>query len=162
GAADLGGALDELGHLLRLDPVGGDVVEQEERLGPGRQDVVDAVGCKVGATVAQTAALAREHELRADAVGRGSEQALLAERVASAQIKSSPWSCGRPCGPPGRKRTVVSPRTTLVRSRSTSRTSASASALRSGSSASRCSSARRSSSAPPSNSSSHSRGGCSS
>ena len=32
-AADLGGALDELGDLLELDVGGGDVVEQEERLG---------------------------------------------------------------------------------------------------------------------------------
>ena len=30
-AADLGRSLDELGDLLELDPVGGDVVEQDER-----------------------------------------------------------------------------------------------------------------------------------
>ena len=33
GAADLGGALDELRHLLELDLPGGDVVEQDQRLG---------------------------------------------------------------------------------------------------------------------------------
>ena len=42
-AADLGGALDELGDLLEVDPVRGDVVEQDQRFGAGRDHVVDAV-----------------------------------------------------------------------------------------------------------------------
>ena len=46
--ADLGGAFDELGHLLGVDRAGGDVVEQEERVGAGREHVVDAVGREVG------------------------------------------------------------------------------------------------------------------
>ena len=81
GAADLGRALDELGHLLGLDRVRGDVVEQEERVGAGREHVVDAVRGEVGPARAQAAALAREDQLRADAVGRGGEQAPVVERV---------------------------------------------------------------------------------
>ena len=50
-AADLGCSLDQLGHLLEIDRVRGDVVEQEERLGAGRQDVVDAVGREIAAAV---------------------------------------------------------------------------------------------------------------
>ena len=64
-----------------LDAVGGDVVEQEERLGAGRGDVVDAVGGQVAAAVAQAAPLAREDQLRSDRVGGGREQAPLVERV---------------------------------------------------------------------------------
>ncbi len=48
-AADLGRALDELGDLLELDPVRGDVVEEKERLGAARDHVVDAVRGQVGA-----------------------------------------------------------------------------------------------------------------
>src|SRR5215207_8715503 len=51
-AADFSRAFDELRDLLEVDPVGGHVVEQKERLGPGRQDVVDAVRGEVGAAVA--------------------------------------------------------------------------------------------------------------
>ena len=36
-AAHLGRALDELGHLLELDPAGGDVVEQHQRRRAGRE-----------------------------------------------------------------------------------------------------------------------------
>ena len=36
---------------------------------------------EVGAAVAQAAARPREHQLRADTVGRGGEQALVVERV---------------------------------------------------------------------------------
>ena len=80
-AAHLGRALDELGHLLELDPAGGDVVEQHQRRRAGREHVVDAVRGQVGAAGAQRAARAGEHQLRADAVGRGGEQAPLVERV---------------------------------------------------------------------------------
>ena len=80
-AADVGRALDQLGDLLELELVGGDVVEQEERLGAGGEHVVDAVGGQVAARVAQAPRPPREHELRADAVrGRG-EEAPLVQRV---------------------------------------------------------------------------------
>ena len=73
-AADLGRALDELRDLLELDPVRRDVVEEEERLGAAGQHVVDAVGRKVGATVAKSAARPGQHELRPDRVrGRGQQ-----------------------------------------------------------------------------------------
>src|ERR671934_259944 len=42
-AADLGGAGDELGDLLLVDPVCRDIVEQEERVGAAAENVVDAV-----------------------------------------------------------------------------------------------------------------------
>ena len=80
-AADLRRPLDELGDLVELDPVGGDVVEEEQRLGSGREHVVDAVSGEVGAARAQRASLAGEHELRADAVGRGCEQSPVVQRV---------------------------------------------------------------------------------
>ena len=41
--ADLGGALDQLRDLLQVEPVRGDVVEEEERFRSGREHVVDAV-----------------------------------------------------------------------------------------------------------------------
>ena len=62
-------ALDQLRHLLEVDRVRRDVIEQHERLGAAGRDVVDAVGCEVGAAVTHAAALAREDQLRADAVG---------------------------------------------------------------------------------------------
>ena len=67
-AADLRRALDELGDLLEVDPVRGDVVEEEERIGAARQDVVDAVRGEVGAAVVEGAAGARKDQLRADGV----------------------------------------------------------------------------------------------
>ena len=80
GPADLRRPLDQLGDLLELDPVRRDVVEEEERLGARRQDVVDAVRGEVGAAPAELAGAAREHELRADAVGRRRQQPPLVER----------------------------------------------------------------------------------
>ena len=81
GAAGLRGSLDELRDLLERDLVPDDVVEEEERLGSGRDHVVHAVGGQVGADRAQPPGLAREHELRARAVHRGREEPLLVERV---------------------------------------------------------------------------------
>ena len=79
GSADLGRALDELGDLLQVDRAGGDVVEQEERLGSCREDVVDAVCGEVGAAGLQLPARTREDQLRADAVGGGGEDAPVVE-----------------------------------------------------------------------------------
>ena len=73
-AADLGRALDELRHLLQLEPARGDVVEQDQRLGAARDHVVDAVRRHVGAAGAQRARAARDDRLRADRVRRGGEQ----------------------------------------------------------------------------------------
>jgi hypothetical protein len=84
-AADLGHPLDELGDLRELDPVRGDVVEQEERVGARRDHVVDAVRGEVGAARAQLPALAREDQLRADTVGRRGEQPLLVQRVEASE-----------------------------------------------------------------------------
>ena len=80
-AADGGGALDELGDLVEVDRVRRDVVEQHQRLGAAGGDVVDAVRSQVGAAVAQAAALPREDQLRADAVGRGGEEAAVPKGV---------------------------------------------------------------------------------
>ena len=88
-------ALDELGHLLGVDPVRSDVVEQDERVGAGREDVVDAVCGQVDAAPAQLPGPSREHELRADAVGRGDEQALLIERVQPGEGSERTHDTGR-------------------------------------------------------------------
>ena len=95
GAADVGGALDQLGDLLDVDRVGGDVVEEEERLGSGREDVVDAVGGEVGAAPAQPVAAPPEHELRADRVGRGGEQAAVVDREEAGEGAEGAGDAGR-------------------------------------------------------------------
>src|SRR5438552_17198136 len=43
GATDLGGTLHKLGHLWGVDLVRSDVLDEEERLGAGTDDVVDAM-----------------------------------------------------------------------------------------------------------------------
>ena len=80
-AADGGGTFDELGDGLEPDLVRRDVVEQDERLGPAGQDVIDAVGGEVGSAVAQAVARAGDDQLRADAVGGRGEVALVVERM---------------------------------------------------------------------------------
>ena len=77
-----------------VDRVGGDVVEEEERLGAGRENVVDAVGGEVGAAPAQPPTAPAEHELRADRVGRRSEQSSLVDGEKAregAERPDHPW-----------------------------------------------------------------------
>jgi len=64
-----------------VDLVRRDVVEEHQRLGPAREDVVDAVRGEVGAAVVQPAARAGEDQLRPDAVGRRGEQSPVVQRV---------------------------------------------------------------------------------
>ena len=52
-ATDLRRTLDELRDRVELDLVRRDVVEEEEGLGAGREDVVDAVGREVHPAVAR-------------------------------------------------------------------------------------------------------------
>src|SRR5262249_60173749 len=65
---------------------GREVVEEEERRRAGAEDIVDAVGGEVHAACAKAAGAALEHELRADAVGRGGEVAGLVERVEPGEV----------------------------------------------------------------------------
>ena len=95
GAADLGGTFDQLGDLLRVDRVRGDVVEEEERLGAGREDVVDAVGGEVGPAPAQLSGAAPEDELRADRVGRGGEQTPVVDREEARERAERARDAGR-------------------------------------------------------------------
>jgi len=81
GAANFGGALDELRNLLELDVRRGNVVEQDQRLGAARDHVVDAVRGEIGAASSERPAPAGEDQLGADAVGRRGEEAAVAERV---------------------------------------------------------------------------------
>ena len=94
-AADLCGALDELRHLLGVDPVGRDVVEQHERVGPRREHVVDAVRGEIHAAPAQLSGTAREDELRADAVGGRDEQPPLVDRVETGEGAEGAHDAGR-------------------------------------------------------------------
>ena len=96
-AAHVGGALDELGDLLRVDRVGGDVVEEEERLGSRRQDVVDPVRGEVGAAPTELSRSPAEDELRADRVGRGGEQALVVDRDEAGESPEAADDAARPC-----------------------------------------------------------------
>ena len=80
-AAYLRGALHELGDLLEVDAIRGDVIEQEEGIRSRAEDVVDAVSGKVHAGPAQSPGSTREHELRADAVRRGGEKPTFVERI---------------------------------------------------------------------------------
>ena len=77
--------------------MGGDVVEQEERLGACGEHVVDAVRGEILARVAQPPGAPGEHELRADAVGRGREQRFLVERVQASEPAERALDAGRAC-----------------------------------------------------------------
>jgi len=83
GAAHLRRALDELGDLLELDRVRGDVVEQDQRLGPDGDHIIDAVRSHVLAAEPERTAWLRNDWLRSDRVGRGGEIAPVAERMQS-------------------------------------------------------------------------------
>ena len=102
GAANFGGALDELRHLFELDAVRCDVVQQEERVCAGADDVVDAVRREVHSCPAQLSGAAGEHELRADAVGRGGEEARLVEWIDPGEAAEA----GRACRRDGRAETL--------------------------------------------------------
>ena len=195
-AADGGRAFDELRHLVEVDRVRRHVVEEHQRLGAAGGDVVDAVRGEVGAAVAQPAALPREDQLRADAVGGGGEKSAVAERMQAREraealragrldcraqpvddrpgrrerdpggrvallrhAKRSPYSSGRPSGPPSTNRTTAPPTFDRLSCASRPRRSASAPAFTSGSSARSWSSASCSSSLFSSSSSIQSRGG---
>jgi hypothetical protein len=47
-AADVGRTFDEVGHLLEIELTRGNVVEQDQRIGPTGDHVVDAVRRHVG------------------------------------------------------------------------------------------------------------------
>ena len=79
--ADLGCPLDELRHLLQLEPGRGDVIQHQQRLRARRDHVVDAVGRHVGAAIAESPARSRDDRLRPDRVHRRGEQCPLVERV---------------------------------------------------------------------------------
>ena len=75
-AAAVGDALDHVGDALGVEPPDGDVVEEQHRLGAAGEHVVDAHRHEVDARVAQTAGLALQQELRADAVGAGDQHGI--------------------------------------------------------------------------------------
>ncbi len=89
GAAYLRSALDQFRDLLEIEPVRGDVVEQEQRIGPGRRDVVDAVRGHVHPAVPQRAAATGDGRLRPDRVERGRQQAIALERVQARECAES-------------------------------------------------------------------------
>ena len=60
----------------RLDPPGGDVVEEEQRPRALHEDVVDAVVHEIGAARAVASGLERDLQLRPHAVGRGHEDGI--------------------------------------------------------------------------------------
>ena len=73
-AAGFGDAGDD-GHLLVFrQPVAGEVVEKEERLGAGGEDVVDRVIDEVAADPVEASRETRQQHLGADAVRRGDQR----------------------------------------------------------------------------------------
>ena len=58
---------------LDVEPAGGEIVEEEQRLGPLADEVVDAHGDEVDADGVEPAGVDREPELGADAVGGGDQ-----------------------------------------------------------------------------------------
>ena len=76
-AAAVGDAGADLGHPLRHDLAAGDVVEQEQRLGTAGDQVVDDHRDQVDADRVVDVHLLRDHQLRADAVGRRREDRVL-------------------------------------------------------------------------------------
>src|SRR3954452_5244924 len=78
-AAHGGSSLDELGDVLETDLGRRHVVEEHQRRRAGRDHIVDAMSSEVGAAVAQATALARQDQLRADAVRRGRQQPAVIE-----------------------------------------------------------------------------------
>ena len=84
--------------MLELDVLGGDVVEEEERLRAAAENVVDAVRGEIHAPPAEPARAALQHQLRADAVGRGCEEAVVVEWVEAREVPEAP----RPGGLDGR------------------------------------------------------------
>ena len=72
-AATLGNPRDHLARLLRLELGGGEIVQEEQRLGALDDEVVDAHRDQVDAGDAMPAALRQKLQLGADAVGRGDQ-----------------------------------------------------------------------------------------
>ena len=79
-AAALGHAGDELLDVVGVELADGDVVEEEQRLGAGAGDVVDAHGHQVDADGLEHARLLGDQRLGADAVG-GRDQHRMGEPV---------------------------------------------------------------------------------
>ena len=82
----------------------GEIVEKEERCRPLDHEIVDAHGDQVGAEPVQTVLFDRQHQLGADAVGRGDQHRI--GELAGGQIEQSAESAeiGRAAGPRGAPR----------------------------------------------------------
>ena len=76
-AAGVGDAGDELRLALLAEPVAGEVVEEEERLRAGGEDVVDAVVDEVAPDAVEALGEAGDEHLGAHAVGRGDQRRAL-------------------------------------------------------------------------------------
>ncbi len=72
--AALGDAGDDGGAGGRIEPAGGEIVEEEQRLGALDDQVVDAHRDEVDADGVENAGVDGDLELGADAVGRGDQQ----------------------------------------------------------------------------------------
>jgi len=76
-AAAGGDPLDQLGHQRRLQRVQRHVIEEEQRLGPEHEHVVDAHRHQVDADRVELPGLGRQLHLAADAVGAGDQHRVL-------------------------------------------------------------------------------------
>ena len=71
--ATVGHALDDLRHVLGLDMTDGNVIEEEQRLGTGCEDIVYAHGDKILTDGLVTVEQLSEHEFGAHAIGAADE-----------------------------------------------------------------------------------------
>ena len=106
GAADLaarpGDAGDDALGLRHFEPAGGEIIEEEERLGALHDEVVDAHGDEIDPDLVVPAGLDRDLELGADAVGRrDQDRILVAGRLQVEERAETAQSC---LGPGARRR----------------------------------------------------------
>ena len=85
--AAFGHALDDLGNLLRDVLAAGDVVEENQRLGTGADDVVDAHGHAVDADGVMLVQQHGDAQLGADAVSAGNQNGML--HAGAVQLKQT-------------------------------------------------------------------------
>ena len=101
-AAALGDALDDGGAGLDVELAGGEIVEEEQRLGALDDQVVDAHGDEGGADVVMAAGGDGDLQLGADPVGRGDQQGIAVAELSQVEERAEAAEAGGAAAPRGR------------------------------------------------------------